>query len=103
MSTQPKTDTPYNYFLDGNYGPVFEEHTEDDLEVLGKIPPDLSGHFLRIGPNPEFVADIEKYHWFDGDGMVHAVEFKDGHATYRNRYVMTEGLKMEREKGDWIW
>jgi carotenoid cleavage dioxygenase-like enzyme len=103
MSTQPKHDEPYNFFLSGNYAPVTEEHVDTDLEVIGEVPADLDGYFMRIGPNPTFVADIEAYHIFDGDGMIHQVEFKNGSATYRNRFVETEGLLKEREKGGWIW
>jgi len=92
-----------NYFLEGNFAPVSEEHEVPDLEVIGEIPADLSGNFLRVGPNPAYVFDVEKYHWFDGDGMIHGVEFAGGNATYRNRFVQSEGLGLERERGDWIW
>jgi len=92
-----------NYFLDGNYGPVREEHVATDMTIIGEIPADLQGHFLRIGPNPVYVSSVEKHHWFDGDGMVHAVELSGGKATYRNRYIDTECLRLEREKGSWIW
>ena len=80
-----------NYFLEGNYGPVQEEHVATKLQVIGEVPTDLKGHYLRIGPNPVYVSNVEKYHWFDGDGMVHAVQFENGTATYRNRFVDTEG------------
>ena len=109
MSTQEKINPAPekifegNYFLEGNYGPVREEHTDTDMQVIGEIPADLQGHFLRIGPNPVFVSNVEKHHWFDGDGMIHAVQFDGGKATYRNRYVDTECLRLEREKGSWIW
>jgi carotenoid cleavage dioxygenase len=93
MSSLPKHDEPYNYFLSGNYAPVSEEHVATELDVIGEIPSDLDGYFMRIGPNPAFVADIEAYHIFDGDGMIHQVEFKDGSANYRNRFVDTEGLR----------
>src|SRR5690606_27098872 len=39
------------------------------------------------------------YHWFDGDGMVHAIRIEDGRAHYRNRWVASEGLKEERAAG----
>ena len=103
MSTQPRLETPENFFLSGNYAPVREEHVETDLEVIGELPRDLDGFFLRIGPNPAFVPNVETYHVFDGDGMIHQVEFGDGRATYRNRFVQSEGFLKEREKGSWIW
>jgi carotenoid cleavage dioxygenase-like enzyme len=103
MSTQPQTDETDNYFLSGNYAPVREEHVATDLKVIGELPADLNGYFLRIGPNPVFVPDVAAYHIFDGDGMIHQVEFKAGVATYRNRFVESAGFLKEREKGDWIW
>lgn len=103
MSTALKTDENYNYHLSGNFAPVQDEHTAEGLEVIGEIPSDIEGHFLRIGPNPVFVPDVQKYHIFDGDGMIHQVQFSGGKAVYRNRFVNTEGLRKEREKGTWIW
>ena len=103
MSTQPRFDEPENFFLSGNWAPVQEEHVASDLEVIGEVPADLDGYFMRIGPNPVYVADVAAYHIFDGDGMIHQVEFKEGKATYRNRFVDTAGLRKERAKGSWIW
>ena len=103
MPAQARTEEPFNTFLSGNYAPVSEEHVAPLLEVSGAIPKDLNGHFLRIGPNPVFVPDVASYHIFDGDGMIHAVQFENGQATYRNRFVETEGLRLERAKGTWIW
>ncbi|KAF6168352.1 hypothetical protein GIB67_018192 [Kingdonia uniflora] len=54
----------------------------------------LNGEFVRVGPNPKF-APVAGYHWFDGDGMVHAMRIKDGKATYVSRYVRTSRLKQE--------
>ncbi len=84
-----------NPYLQGNFAPVLEERTVDRrLPTSGAIPPDLEGALLRNGPNPVVVPeDEDEYHWFRGDGMVHAVTFADGHATgYRNRFVRTRAL-----------
>ncbi len=94
---------PNNTFLQGNFAPVDEEHDAECTDVIGEIPQGLNGAFLRIGSNPVFVKDIEKYHWFDGDGMIHEVHFEDGKATYHNRYVETKGLKAELEAGKALW
>ena len=92
-----------NFFLDGNFAPVAEECDASDMDVRGSIPKDLAGHFLRVGPNPAHIFSEEAYHTFDGDGMIHAVEFRDGSAHYRNRFVQTEGFKLEQERGDWVY
>ena len=44
-------------------------------------------------PNPVHVFSEEAYHTFDGDGMIHAIEFRDGKAHYRNRFIENEGFK----------
>ena len=92
-----------NFFLDGNFAPIAEERDAENMEVQGRIPEDLAGHFLRVGPNPVHIFSEEAYHTFDGDGMIHAVEFGHGEARYRNRFVQTEGFKLEQERGDWIY
>ena len=51
-----------NPFLTGNNEPVYEEITTTELEVIGEVPADISGSFLRTGPNPFYVPDEEKYH-----------------------------------------
>jgi carotenoid cleavage dioxygenase len=92
-----------NFFLDGNFSPVHEERDTEDMEVVGTIPGDLKGHFLRVGPNPVHVFSEEAYHTFDGDGMIHAIEFRDGKARYRNRFIENEGFKLEQKRGDWVY
>ncbi|MEN9645350.1 MAG: hypothetical protein RL238_2019 [Actinomycetota bacterium] len=81
------TDTA-NHYLQGNYAPVTEEVTAFDLPVIGELPADLEGRYLRNGPNPISVHDPVNHHWFMGDGMVHGVRLRGGKAEwYRNRYV----------------
>jgi len=92
-----------NFFLDGNFSPVTDERDAQDMMVKGSIPKDLAGHFLRVGPNPVHLFSEDAYHTFDGDGMIHAIEFSNGNAHYRNRFVQTEGFKLEQERGDWIY
>lgn len=73
----------------GNNAPVDCEVTllRDQLEVVGDLPSDLHGAFLRNGPNPRTGSSA---HLFDGDGMIHGVALAGGEACwYRNRYVRT--------------
>lgn len=91
-----------NPYLAGPYAPVVAEH-EAELELIeGAVPVDLAGMVVRNGPNRRFEAD-GRYHWFDGDGMLHAVRFEDGRATYRNRWVRTAGLQREEREGRALW
>ncbi|MGH6978444.1 MAG: carotenoid oxygenase family protein, partial [Brevundimonas sp.] len=75
-----------NPYLQGAYEPVARETTALDLTVIGEIPKDLYGCFYRNGPNPA-QAPEGMHHWFDGDGMLHAIYFENGKAEYRNRFV----------------
>jgi carotenoid cleavage dioxygenase len=71
----------------GNYAPVTDEITAYELKTEGVIPPELSGWYVRNGPNPHSATSG---HWFSGDGMVHGVRLEDGRAmSYRNRWVRT--------------
>ncbi|HEX3781979.1 MAG TPA: carotenoid oxygenase family protein [Pseudonocardiaceae bacterium] len=75
-------------YLTGNYAPVTEELSVYDLPVTGAVPPELSGWYLRNGPNPH---EADTGHWFLGDGMVHGVRLESGRAkAYRNRWVRTK-------------
>ncbi|MCA1995455.1 MAG: carotenoid oxygenase family protein [Coleofasciculus sp. S288] len=94
--------TAVNPFLEGNFAPVQEEITASELRVIGELPSNLFGMFVRNGPNPQF-PPIGQYHWFDGDGMLHGVLFQDGKASYLNRYVRTRGFQIERDEGRAIW
>jgi len=77
-----------NPYLQANFAPVEMESTVTDLSVTGSIPAELSGRFLRNGPNPTGDFNAGKYHWFTGQGMVHGVRLNDGKAEwYRNRFV----------------
>lgn len=96
------TLTAANPYLQGNFAPINTEITTDSLEVIGELPPDLSGIFVRNGPNPQR-NPIGQYHWFDGDGMLHGVQLHHGKATYKNRYVRTKGWNIEHEAGKAIW
>ena len=89
-------------FLRENFAPVEVEHSVDDLEVEGELPSDLVGTFVRNGPNPRF-ADPGNYHWFEGDGMLHAVHLDGGRASYRNRWVRTAAWQAEDDAGRALW
>jgi carotenoid cleavage dioxygenase-like enzyme len=89
--------------LSGAFAPVDRECViTDALEIEGEVPADLNGLYVRTGPNRRFAAP-GRYHWFDGDGMLHAVRFERGRVEYRNRWVMTDGLQEELAAGRALW
>lgn len=92
------------YLQDALYAPVEEQLFVEELPVIeGEIPKDFSGVYVRNGPNPKY-KPTGRHHWFDGDGMLHAVYFKDGKVSYRNRYVNTKGYQYEdkTKKSEWV-
>jgi carotenoid cleavage dioxygenase-like enzyme len=91
-------ESEQNPFLKGNFAPWRMEGDAPDLEIVGELPRELLGTYFRNGPNPAF-EPIGRYHWFDGDGMIHAIRLEDGRAQYKNRWVASEGLKEERAAG----
>ena len=81
--------TTTDFHLTGAFAPVHDELTAFDLPVTGALPPELTGWYLRNGPNPR----EDSAHWFTGDGMVHGVRLENGRAAwYRNRWVRTESF-----------
>jgi len=88
-------DNPY---LHGPYAPTVHELAQEGLEVEGELPADLVGAYFRNGPNPVYQPK-NRYHPFDGDGMVHGVYFTGGEVSYRNRWILTEALSEERRLG----
>ncbi|MCU1393413.1 MAG: 8-apo-carotenoid 13,14-cleaving dioxygenase [Ilumatobacteraceae bacterium] len=90
-----------NMYLEGNYAPVADEVTAFDLPVIGQLPEQLTGRYLRNGPNPWQVDTPETHHWFMGAGMVHGVRLDGGRAAwYRNRYVGSRSLSEHRGQPD---
>ncbi|KAL3380744.1 hypothetical protein AABB24_001074 [Solanum stoloniferum] len=81
-------------FLRGNFAPTDETPPLKHLPVKGHLPECLNGEFFRVGPNPKF-APVAGSHWFDGDGMIHGLQIKDGKATYVSCFVRTSRLKQE--------
>ena len=88
-----------NPYLTGNFAPMRREDDFTDLKIVGAIPPELSGTYYRNGPNPQFEPRDPNYHWFAGDGMIHAFTVANGKVSYRNRYVKTPKWELEHKAG----
>lgn len=100
LSTLP-TDDDHPYRT-GAWRPQTTERRVTDCTVIGELPADLDGVYLRNTENPVHPA-MQVYHPFDGDGMVHVVGFRDGKAFYANRFVRTDGFLAEQEAGKPLW
>jgi carotenoid cleavage dioxygenase len=99
QSTIRDLDHPYR---SGAWQPVFNEYNATDMQVIGEIPDDIDGVYVRNCENPVHES-IGRYHPFDGDGMIHMISIADGKAEYRNRFVRTKGFMAEQEAGHALW
>lgn len=93
-----------NAALNGPFTPWGEETEAYDLPVIGAIPQDLVGALFRVSSNPRFQPkDLERYHWFEGDGMVIGVYLRDGKAAFRSSWVKTDTFKVEEKAGEALY
>jgi carotenoid cleavage dioxygenase-like enzyme len=60
-----------------------------DCEVVGRIPADFTGAFVRVGPEFYFPQMFEDDGAVDGDGYINMFRFKDGIVDYKSRWVRT--------------
>ena len=77
MSTvETKAEYPVAKYLEGSYAPVPEERVVqiEEMTIVGELPDDLTGIYVRNGPNQRY-DPVSNYHRYDGDGMLHALEF----------------------------
>ncbi len=89
-------------YMSGAWTPNFDEYNADDMEVIGEIPHDIDGVYVRNTENPVH-GSIGIYHPFDGDGMIHAISLRGGRAQYANRFVRTKGFLEEASAGRALW
>jgi carotenoid cleavage dioxygenase-like enzyme len=100
LTTLRESSHPY---MTGAWTPLHEETDLPDPEVIeGRIPEDIEGIYLRNTENPVH-QPLGRYHPFDGDGMIHRMIFREGRASYANRFVRTRGFQAEQEAGGALW
>lgn len=70
--------------------------TEKRIVIKADVPDQLIGTFyLRNGAN-SYLKDVDS-HIFDGDGMIHCIQFKKGKIIYHNRWIRTHRFKLEKK------
>lgn len=66
------------------------EFTKTTLKCIsGAIPKDIAGSYFRNGPGLLNYGAQHLAHWFDGDGCILKVGFKDGECSAQVSYVDT--------------
>ena len=79
--------------------PLLEEQDYESTGIVCEVPAAVQGTLFRVGP-VLFTRDGRRLeHWFDGDGMIHAIRFDGGRAFYRNRFIRTPEL-LEEARAD---
>ena len=89
--------------LNGVFAPVVDEVEAGDLTILGELPAEMDGLYLRNGPNPRFTPLGSYVYPLEGDGMVHGVWISQKRARYANRFVQTPALYAEEKAGRALW
>ena len=92
-------DHPY---LTGAFAPNLVEINATEMQVIGRIPDDIDGVYLRNTQN-QIHQPLGRFHPFDSDGMLHMMRFRNGRAEYRNRAIRTTGFEAERAVGHSLW
>ena len=82
------------HYLKDIFRPVFEEKTLQIYHNNSLFNKMSNSFFAQIGSNPKYVED-EDYHWFDGDGMIHATFINNSFMTYQNKWVQTKRFQVE--------
>lgn len=102
-SPPPPVDAAADPHLSGVFEPVVDEIDAGDLPVVGELPPEMDGLYLRNGPNPRFTPLGSYIYPLEGDGMVHGLWVSEGRARYANRFVRTPALDAEEKAGRALW
>eukprot|EP00899_Mesostigma_viride_P012288 jgi/Mesvir1/2105/Mv16636-RA.2 len=98
----PQDLAAQNPFQLGNFTPVDGDacYPSPHLTVVGSIPPDIDGLYLRNGTNQRFHPPAGPIHMFDGDAMLHTVRLSNGQALYYARsWITTERARANISAG----
>ena len=81
----------------GYAAPVRIEGEVHNLEVEGTIPPGLNGAYFRNSADPTYPPLLGTDIFLNGDGMLHKLQFDNGHVDLSMRYVRTQKFELERK------
>lgn len=92
-------DFSSNPAMRGFFAPQRFDAELADCEIVGKIPSELEGTFVRLGGEwyypPKFADDAILH----SDGYISAFRFKDGRVSFKGKYVQTDRFKANLKAG----
>jgi carotenoid cleavage dioxygenase-like enzyme len=83
--------------MKGFFAPTRFEADVYDCEVVGKIPSELNGAFVRLGGDWFYPPTSQEDSPFNMDGYLGMFRFKHGIVDYKGRWVKTPRFKADRK------
>src|ERR1044071_8618071 len=83
----------------GAFRDFTKDHGFQPLRVEGRLPEELRGTLMRVGPVTFGVGQERYKHWFDGDGGILAARFDGSGAQGAARLIDNPSMRAEREAG----
>lgn len=74
----------------GYFAPQRFEADVTECDVIGRIPADMNGAFVRVGGDWLYPSKYRDDSVFNEDGYVSMFRFKNGRVAYKGRWVRTE-------------
>ena len=107
-SLQEKQSIKNNQFNKEDWSSAYQnvelELENKNVEVSqGNSIKELNGTLFKNGPGILERDGQWLHHPFDGDGMISAINFKDGKATFTNKFVKTKGYLEEKKKNKFLY
>ncbi|MDQ1209330.1 carotenoid cleavage dioxygenase-like enzyme [Acinetobacter baylyi] len=81
----------------GLYQPCRIEADVTDLVIEGNIPHAICGTFYQVAPDPQYPPMLGNDIFFNGDGVVTAIQLGEGRASIKRRYVQTSRLNAQKQ------
>jgi carotenoid cleavage dioxygenase-like enzyme len=82
--------------MKGFFAPTRFEADVYDCEVIGKIPTDMNGAFVRLGGDWFYPPKLPNDSPFNVDGYINMFRFKNGIVDYKGRWVKTPRFNADR-------
>lgn len=96
LPVQPPLDYPQEPIYHGADAPCRFEAEVYHCQVFGEIPKDLDGTYYRTMPDPVWNPGHPNDNYLNGDGVVGALRFFNGHVDFKQRFVRTRKFVIER-------